>query len=335
MIKKLHHQQRLARLRVQRQQIARRLEGQLSAGLIEQHAVNVFNRRRVQIQQRHRGLHGLGDGIEEQHAQAFFGGQRHDVEFGGDNARERPFAAAQDVVQVAGIAEKTVQAIPRPALGQAFRHALLDLQAVELDQVFHQFALRAQRVFARPDPADAPIRQHNLQRPHVLGGGAIDRGVGAGGIARDHAAQGGPRTGGHVRTKTKPERFEERVELVQHHARPDLHRPRFAIELADAVVVPGKIHHHPVAQRAARQTGARAAGGHGQSGFRRRADDGAGLPAIPGKRDRRRFNLVDRGVGGIKLAREVIEGDGTVGCRQRRQLLGWGHRTGIRLGGRW
>ncbi len=66
----LNDQHRLARLRVQIEQVTGDFEFPLAFGLIEQHAINVFDRGRLQAQQFRRRLQGLGRRIEKNQARA-------------------------------------------------------------------------------------------------------------------------------------------------------------------------------------------------------------------------------------------------------------------------
>src|SRR5437868_4479673 len=65
--------------------------------------------------------------------------------------------------------------------------------------------------------------------------------------------------GGNVRPKTETVRFEKRVQLIEHHAGAGADCARFEIQLGDLAVVAKELNNQSVADRAARQTGARAA----------------------------------------------------------------------------
>jgi hypothetical protein len=99
---KLHEEYRLARLGIQIEQVTGDFEFPLSFGLIEKHAINVFDRRRLQFQQFRRSLHGLGNRIEENQSQPNFVGRRDEFQFGGNDRRERAFAAGRIWIKLSG-----------------------------------------------------------------------------------------------------------------------------------------------------------------------------------------------------------------------------------------
>ena len=60
MFKKLYDQNRLARFIVQLKKSPGGLVRELTFGLVEKQSVNVLDGRRLQIEQLHGGLHGIG-----------------------------------------------------------------------------------------------------------------------------------------------------------------------------------------------------------------------------------------------------------------------------------
>ena len=156
-LEKFDDQNRLARLGVEFEQIARGLKLKLAAGLVQQQTVNVFNRRRFQIEQFDRRLHRLGHGRKEQQSHPALLRQRDDFQFGGNNRRERAFAAGDDMSQIARLAHRPGQRVSRPAFQEPRRKALGNLQLVQRSQAFQQVALFRQRVVAGTDSLHAPV----------------------------------------------------------------------------------------------------------------------------------------------------------------------------------
>ena len=177
----------------------------------------------------------------------------------------------------------------------------------------------------RANARDFTVGHDNFNFTDMLSGCAIDLGVSARRVIRNHPAERRPRTRGHVWPETKVERLEESVELIQHHARANAHRARFLIEIPDDPVVSGKINHESVANGTARKAGATAARGHGNTSRQRRLNQMRGFDGALWKTNGGGNDLIRRGVRRVKLARAVVELDFAV-CRvERRHLLGGKH----------
>ena len=84
--------------------------------LIEQRAIDVLDRGRLQIKQRNGCLHRLGDGCEKDETEPFFTRQRRDFELRGKNRGECSFTSGQNLIQVVWSARKSLDAITGPAL---------------------------------------------------------------------------------------------------------------------------------------------------------------------------------------------------------------------------
>ena len=133
--------------------------------------------------------------------------------------------------------------------------------------------------------------------------------VGARRVVGDHAAQGGPRRGCHIRAEPQTVRVEKGVELVENDSRPNADRPRLEVEVRDSAIVARKIHHQPAAESAPREPGARpprrdfdtAAGSCGEQhrGFPGRAREG----------HRCRFDAIDGGIHRVQAPGESIRPD--------------------------
>ena len=144
-----------------------------------------------------------------------------------------------------------------------------------------------------PDNGHRAITQHQLERGHVVGGGAVNRSVGAGRIARDHPAEGGARRGGDIGAKPQSMRRELGVELIEHHPRPHPHRPTLRIEIGYALIVAREVDHQPTAECAAREPGAGAARCDLDAGVRGLGEQPRRLRCGARERDRRRLDPVN------------------------------------------
>ncbi len=227
----------MAWLDIQFEEIARGLEGRLAFRLVQQHPVEVLDGGGFEFKQFHRRLHRLRDRGEEDQAQALLLRQGNDVYFGRDDDRQRPFAAAQQVVEVIRLPHAALNRIARPALRQPRRPALRYAQTVEIEQVTDQLALLAQCVVFGRHQHHATVGHDHLQFADMVSRGAIDRRPRAAGVVRNHAAQRGAGTGRHIRPEPELVRPQEVVELIQYHPRPHPHRPALQIQICDLAVM--------------------------------------------------------------------------------------------------
>ena len=127
----------------------------------------------------------------------------------------------------------------------------------------------------------------------MVGGCSVNRDVRAGGIVGDHSAEGGTRTGRHVRAETKSMWLEKRVELIEHDTRADAHGTFFQIEIADLPVVARKIDNQTFADGVSHQTRARAARRDGNIPIRRCANHRARLLRAAREGHADRFDLIN------------------------------------------
>ena len=310
------------------EKIARGLELQLTAGLIEEQAVNVFDGGGFEVQKLDGGLHGVGDGGEKNQAEAPGFGERNDFQFGGSNGGKSAFAAGKQVAEIIRVAQETVQAVARAALQQAGGEMLMNGGGVIANQLGEEPALGGEGILRRGGLGDAAVGQDDFKGENVIGGKAVEGDMGAGGVVGNHAAQSGARTCGDIRAETKAVRLEEVVELVEDHAGADAHGAAFEVERGDLAVMAGEINDHTRADRAAGQTGAGAARDNVEAGLRRGADDGSGLGGAAREGDGAGFDLIKGSIGGVKLAGEVVEGDITIGGGKGGDLLGRSHAMG-------
>ncbi len=126
-------------------------------------------------------------------------------------------------------------------------------------------------------------------------------------VVCDHAAQGRPGTGGHVRAEDQPVGREKFVQLVQNNARAHAHRPGLTVKIRDEAVVPAQVEHEPVAHRAAGQAAARTPRYQRNVGRRCSAHDLGGLLHTARKGHAPRRHLIDGGVRRVQLPRHVVQ----------------------------
>ncbi len=79
LVVELDQENGLARLGIELEQVARSLEIELPARLVEEHPVDVLDRRRVEVEQVDRGLHRFRDRGEEEQTETFLARERHDL----------------------------------------------------------------------------------------------------------------------------------------------------------------------------------------------------------------------------------------------------------------
>src|SRR6266446_4053927 len=105
-----------------------------------------------------------------------------------------------------------------------------------------------------PDRVDAAIGHYDFERHDVIGGGAVNRHVRAGGIVCDHSAESCASAGCHIRSETKSVLFEIGVQLIQDNAGPHANCAIIEVEIKDLPVVTRKIDNESLADGAAGQT---------------------------------------------------------------------------------
>ena len=287
----------------------------------------MFDGGGFQVEQFDRGLHGLGDGRKEnQVPRLWLLGSGTIFSSAEIMAASVPSLPAKRWLRLLGIAQKTLQAVTRPAFQQAGRKLFVDRRRrVSRTSLASSSRCAPQRIAVRAGALDAAIGQHDFEREHMVRGDAVKGNVRAGGIVGDHAAERRARTGGDIRAETKTVRLEESVELIQHHARADAHGAAFQVEFAIWRLWREKSMTRPSPMAPPTKPVPAPRGMTGTAGIRRGADDGTGLPGIARKGHGERLDLIKRGVGGVKLARQVVERDITIRCGQGRMLLGRNH----------
>ena len=236
-------------------------------------------------------------------------------------AASAPSLPAKRWARLSGFAQKTVQPETDAAFEQDGREFIVDGGRVFGDMPGERFTLDAHHAAVGIRAFDAAIGHDDGERQHVVRRDAVKGNVGAGGIIGNHAAERRAGTGGDIRPETKSVRFEESVELIQHDARADADGAFFQVQIGNAAVVAGEIYDETLAERATDEAGARAARNDRHRGIGGRADDGGGLIGGARKGDRRRFDLINRGVGGVKLARQVVKRDVAIRGGEGRLLL--------------
>src|SRR5436189_283416 len=104
-------------------------------------------------------------------------------------------------------------------------------------------------------------------------GRAINGRMRSGGIVGDHAADGRPRAGGHVRPEPEAMRSKEVVKLIKDDAGADANGEALRIEVADGAIVSSEIDDQPVADRPANEPASSPARGNRYTGVSRRPND--------------------------------------------------------------
>ena len=164
-----------------------------------------------------------------------------------------------------------------------------------------------------PDFDNSAVCQNNFRGKNVIGGHAVNWDPRAGRIVRDHPADGGARTRGHVGAETKSMRLEKPVQLVEHDAGADAHAAIVDVEIVDLAIVPGEIDDQSFADRISDQASPGAARRDRDVFVSGSFDDGARFLAAGGKGNAERLDLVNRRVGRVKLTRQIIEMDVATG----------------------
>ena len=264
----------------------------MPASLIQQHAIKEFHSGRLQIREFHRCLHRLRRRIKKDQSQPDLVRRGNDLDARREDRSQRALASSEHVDEIVRLTRHAFQTVTRPALQQTFRESLLDLEFVEHRHVLQQLALHRQRAALRADLKYSPIRHHDLQFQDVIRRRAEQPRARPGRIVRDHPAQRRARTRGHIRSEHETFRLEKTVQLIQHHACADAHRPFLRIKICDEPRVTGEIHHHTIADGAADESRSRAARNHRHARLRCALDDGCGLLGIARKRHRHRLDLI-------------------------------------------
>src|SRR6266446_10856140 len=147
-----------------------------------------------------------------------------------------------------------------------------------------------------PNAYGSSIDKNDLGRNDMVRGRAVNWDVCAGGIVRDHPAEGGAGTGRHVWAETKSVRLEKRIQLIEHDTGADAHGAIFDVELGDLAIVPRKIDNQSFADRVADQTCACAARDNRNACVGRCTNNGRGLLRAFGKGRANRLDLINRSI---------------------------------------
>src|ERR1700726_875626 len=124
-------------------EIAGGLEVNLPLGLLKQQPLNGLNGGRPKIQKLDRRLHRVGDGREENQAEAFLTGQWRNLEFGGENGGKRSLAASQDLVEIIWRTRESFDPVTRPTFHQPRRPAFSHFGARCVNEIIDLVAFLA------------------------------------------------------------------------------------------------------------------------------------------------------------------------------------------------
>src|SRR5438552_18487956 len=159
----------------------------------------------------------------------------------------------------------------------------------------------------------------------MIGSGAVDRNARPGRIVCDHAADGGARAGRDVGAETKSVRIKKRIQLIEHGTGADADAGIVDVEIVDLAIVAREIDDQSLANRVPDQAGAGAARCDGNvilgSGF----DNGARFLRAGWEGDTEWLDLVNRSVGSVKLAGEIVEAHIAAGSADSVLSSGTGH----------
>ncbi len=140
----------------------------------------------------------------------------------------------------------------------------------------------------------------------VVGDGAVLDGPGAGGVGRQHAADGAFQVG-RVGREAPPLLRQHRDQVAQHDARLDA--DGIGADGEDAAEVLAEIDDQAGAERFAGEAGAGAAGDEGDVVLVGVADEGADVVLVGRQRDAERLDGEGGGVGGVEGARQAVEAE--------------------------
>ncbi len=146
---------------------------------------------------------------------------------------------------------------------------------------------------------------------HMIDGGAVAGRPCAGGVVADHAAEGGAVERGRVGAEHEAVLGGVAVEVEADHARLDLDRLRFRVEVANVGQVAGAIDHQGRAHRLAGQAGARAARQHRHVQLAGDLHDGAQVVAGAREDHAQRPHLMEA----LALRRAAPTGEGGAATR--------------------
>jgi len=202
-VEKLNDEDRLARLLVELQQVARGLKRAVPLGLVEENCVDVFERRGLEIDQLDRCLHRVGDRLEKDETNRRFVRYRHELQFRGYNRAECAFAARPKFRGVAPVAKIVVERVARPPFDERVRHARGDefRRLVEFGAEVRRHHVRRGMLGVKRH--DLAVGEHRFERKHMIRRRAVHRRVRARRIVGNHAAKRRPRTGRDVRPETQ------------------------------------------------------------------------------------------------------------------------------------
>ena len=151
------------------------------------------------------------------------------------------------------------------------------------------------------------VRQHRIDRQHVLARVAVTQRARAAGIVADHAADRGARGGGNIDRKPQPRGFQLAIELIEHDARLDHAAAIDGIDLEHIVEMARAVDHDRCVDGLSGLRGAAAARRHRHALGAANRDRAVRFRDRARGHDTERHDLIMRGVGGIAPTREHIE----------------------------
>ncbi len=168
---------------------------------------------------------------------------------------------------------------------------------------------RAERRVAR-------IRQHHVERAHVVDRHAVAHRMTAGRVVADHSADRGPVRRRGVGAEQQPAGGGGHVQLLLHDAWLNPGGSGFGVDVKDPVHMPGEVHHDGGTDGLPGQARPGPPGQHRHPGRRRDADHGRHIGRVARKHDSDRLDRVHAGIPRIQVPGVLVELD-LAGHRRR------------------
>ena len=280
-------------------------------------AVDQLDRDRPELDDVLRGIHRRHEAAEMAGADRAPAEQRRKLELDLGGERERALGADQDMreVEIVAAGHQRVEIVAAdPALHlRETRFDRVGLARGDGEQVARERNERrlprqvGEVARGRTEMRMRAVRQHRVDRVHVLAGVAVAQRARAAGIVADHAADGGARGGGDVDRKPQPVRAQPAIELVEHDAGFDRAAPAGHVERQHMVEMARAVDDQRGIHGLAGLRGAAAARQHAHAFLARERERVLGLFDRARRDHADRHDLVVRGVGGIAPARERVE----------------------------
>ena len=297
--------------------VDRGLEHRDLAGEPQHGAIDELDRDRPERDDVLRGLHRLGEAAEMAGADRAPAKQGRKLELDPGGERERALGADENVREIEVVAAghqrvEIVAADPALHLGEIAldRVGLARREREEIARQRNERRLPRQVgeiARDRTETGGRAVRQHGIDRKHVLARVAVAQRTRAAGIVAHHAADGGARGGGDVDRKPQPVRAQPAIELVEHDAGLDRAALAGDVERQHMIEIFRAVDDQRGIHGLAGLRGAGAARQHAHALLARERERMLGLFHRARRDHADRHDLIVRRVGGVAPARERIE----------------------------